>query len=86
VDFSFNSLAICGLNLVADLNEKSSFLAPSWPSRVGKGIAGRMLSSGRWSLNIRFSNCVWPFAEEESKRTTISLKKAGLVYDLLEKI
>jgi hypothetical protein len=29
---------------------------------------------------------VWPFAKEKIKRSTISLKKAGLIYDLIEKI
>jgi len=53
---------------------------------VGKGIAGRTLSSGRWSRNVLFSNSVWPFTKEEYKQSTISLKKAGLVHDLVEKL
>jgi hypothetical protein len=34
----------------------------------------------------RISNHVWPVAKEEFKQSTISLKKAGVVYDLIEKI
>ncbi len=30
----------------------------------------------------RFSDCVWLFAEEECKRSTIWLKKGGLVHEL----
>jgi hypothetical protein len=53
---------------------------------VGKGIAGLTLSLGRWSKNVLFSKFVWPFAKEEYKQSTISLKKPTLVYDLIEKI
>jgi hypothetical protein len=49
-------------------------------------LSARTLSSGRWATNSRLSDCVWPFAEEECKRSTISLKKDRLVYDLIEKI
>ena len=38
------------------------------------GLLSQTLSSGRWATNSRFSDCVWPFAEEECKRSTISLK------------
>src|SRR5208283_1739283 len=44
------------------------------PSKMGMGLLSQTLSSGRWATNSRFSDCVWPFAEEECKRSTISLK------------
>ena len=53
---------------------------------MGMGLSGQTLSLGPWTTNSGLSAVVWPFPEEECKRSTISLKKAGLVYDLLEKI
>jgi hypothetical protein len=51
---------------------------------MGMGLSGRTLSSGCWARDSRISNHVWPVAEEEFKQSTISLKKAGVVYDLTE--
>ena len=45
VDVSFNSYTICRPNLVADLNEKSSFLALRWPSRMEMGLSPDALIS-----------------------------------------
>jgi hypothetical protein len=52
---------------------------------------GIRLSSGRSDQaagrrNSQFLACVGRFGKGECKRSTIWLKKAGLVYDLLEKI
>jgi hypothetical protein len=49
-------------------------------------IVARTPKSGRWRRISRFSDRVWRFAKESAKRSTIWLKKVGLVYDLLEKI
>jgi hypothetical protein len=45
-----------GLNLVADLNEKSSFLARRFQGGVERGMPARneKLSSGRWSRKVLF--------------------------------
>jgi hypothetical protein len=58
---------LCGLNLVADLNEKSTFLTQRSHDRVGKRLVGAKLSSSRCSTKFRFSNSGWTIAESQHR-------------------
>src|SRR5271165_2728451 len=49
-------------------------------------IPGQTLCSCCFPTNTGLSDCVWLFCRGECKWSTISLKKAGLVHDLIEKI
>jgi len=61
--------------LVADLNEKSAFLAPALTKPNGNGIVGRTLCSGCWPTHSRLSDCVWLFAEESANGLRFLWKK-----------
>ena len=62
-------------------NEKSSFLTTRCQAEWGTGLPAERSHQPAGRRMYGFQNSVWPFAEEECKRSTISLKKAGLVYD-----